>query len=462
MFSSLRFRLPALFLAAIVVAALVTALTAVRLFQEQTRENSLRELRRQAAGLADLYADQALSSAGEGRRAPRFAAARLERATGATLFYAGLELFPGDRSGLRALDVSEVPDRDALAEGRPQTFEFMPPGQDRTYLAAAHPLEIGGQTFGALVVAKPRAEVREEWLTLVGRLGLAFLAGLAVAAALVWYLSRRLTAPVFALMRATDEIAKGRYDVALPPARSRNEIGRLTERFRQMTERLAEAEEMERNFLMSVSHELRTPLTAIRGHADALSEGLVDDPEAREASLEVIRCESERLTRLVGDLLDLAKLDAHRFTLSQDEVELRRLLDRAYVARTEEARQRGIEYERRFAADPVLQTDGDRVLQIVTNLLDNAFVWTPDGGRIELGLTAENGTVAVTVADSGPGVAPTDRDRIFRPFFSGDESQGTGLGLAIARELAHALGGDLELRSAPGRGSRFELRLPAR
>jgi signal transduction histidine kinase len=176
----------------------------------------------------------------------------------------------------------------------------------------------------------------------------------------------------------------------------------------------------------------------------------------------VIRCESERLTRLVGDLLDLAKLDAHRFTLSQDEVELRRLLDRAYVARTEEARQRGIEYERRFAADPVLQTDGDRVLQIVTNLLDNAFVWTPDGGRIELGLTAENGTVAVTVADSGPGVAPTDRDRIFRPFFSGDESQGTGLGLAIARELAHALGGDLELRSAPGRGSRFELRLPAR
>ena len=459
---SLRFKLPALFLAGIVVAALVTALLAVRLFQEKTRDDTLADLRRQAAGLADLYADSALGSAGEGRRAPRFAAARLERATGTTLFYAGLELFPGDRSGLRSLPADSVPDREALAEGRPQTFELRPPGEERTYLAAAHPLEIGGQTFGALVVAKPRAELREEWLTLVGRLGLAFLAGLAVAGALVWYFSRRLTAPVLALTRATDQIAQGRYDVELPPARERDEIGRLTARFRQMTQRLAAAEETERNFLMSVSHELRTPLTAIRGHADALSEGLVEDAEAHEASLDVIRCESERLTRLVGDLLDLAKLDAHRFTLSHDEVELRRLLNRAFQARSEEAKQRGIVYEQEFEADPIVHTDGDRVLQIITNLLDNAFAWTPDGGRIELGLAAENGTIAVSVADSGPGIPAGDRERVFRPFFSGNGAQGTGLGLAIARELAHALGGELGLESQVGRGTRFELRLPAR
>jgi two-component system OmpR family sensor kinase len=459
--SSLRFRLPAFFLAGIVVAALVTALLAVRLFQEETREDTLRDLRRQAAALAALYADSALQPSRNRRRAPTFAARRLERATGTKIYYAGLELFPGERSGLRSLDVGLVPNWGAVEDGRPQTFELVPPGDDRTFLAVAHPLEIGDQTFGALVVSKPRAELREEWLVLVGRLGLAFLAGLAVAGALVWYLSRRITAPVLALTRATDRIAHGRYDVKLPPPRGRDEIGRLTQRFREMTHRLAEAEERERNFLMSVSHELRTPLTAIRGHADALSEGLVDDPEAREASLEVIRYESERLTRLVGDLLDLAKLDAHRFTLAEDEVELRRLLERAYAARSEEAKQRGIAYERRFAADPVLHTDGDRVLQIVTNLLDNAFVWTPDGGRIELGLAAENGTVAVTVSDTGPGVSPQDRERIFRPFFSRDGSQGTGLGLAIARELAHALGGELAVDSEEGRGSRFELRLPA-
>ncbi len=460
--SSLRFRLPALFLAAIVVAGSVTALVAVRLFQEQAREETLGELRRQAAGLADLYADQALQSAGEGRQAPEFAAARLERATGTTLYYAGVPLFPGQDAGLRPLAVAEVPDREALAEGRPQTFEFMPPGDQRTYLAAAHPLRIGEQTFGALVAAKPQAELRERWLVLFRRAGLAFLVGLALAAVLVWYFSRRLTAPVLALTRATDKIARGRYDVDLPPARERSEIGRLTKRFQQMTERLAEAEELERNFLMSVSHELRTPLTAIRGHAEVLSEGLADDPEARQASVDVIRAESDRLARLVGDLLDLAKLDAHRFTLAQEEVELCRLVEHAYHARREEARRRGIEYERSLEADPVVHTDGDRVLQIVTNLIDNAFAWTPDGGRIAVALAAEDGTVSVSVSDTGPGVPAHDRERIFRPFVTGDGSSGTGLGLAIARELAHALGGEIDLDSEPGYGSRFELRLPAR
>ena len=459
---SLRFRLPVLFLVAIVVASAVAAVIAVGLFQNVARQDSLRELRRQASGLADLYANQALAASEEGRRAPRFAAARLERATGTRLYYAGLNPFPGDDSGLRTLELSVLPDQEAFRAGEPQTFEFRPPGQDRVYLAAAHPLNIGEQTFGALVAAKPRAELQERWQPLVERLALALLAGLFVAAGLGWYLSRRLTAPVVALTRATDEVARGRYDVVLPRTRKRDEIGRLTERFRDMTRRLAEAEERERNFLMSVSHELRTPLTAIRGHVDALAEGLVEDAESREASLDVIRTEGDRLARLVGDLLDLARLDAHRFPLAQDEVELCRVVESAFQARTEEAKRRSIEYEQWFGADPVLHTDGDRVLQIVTNLIDNAFRWTPDGGRISVELEAANGTISVAVADSGPGVRPEDRERIFRPFYTGQGSQGTGLGLAIARELAHALGGDLRLDSANGRGSRFELTLPAR
>jgi signal transduction histidine kinase len=101
------------------------------------------------------------------------------------------------------------------------------------------------------------------------------------------------------------------------------------------------------------------------------------------------------------------------------------------------------------------------VLQIITNLLSNAFRWTPDGGRIELALGAENGAVAVAVDDTGPGIAPEDRERVFRAFWSRGNHSGTGLGLAIARELAEALGGRLELESEPGRGSRFELVLPA-
>jgi signal transduction histidine kinase len=188
---------------------------------------------------------------------------------------------------------------------------------------------------------------------------------------------------------------------------------------------------------------------------------VVEDPELRAASLDVIAAETGRLERLVGDVLDLAKLDAHRFTVLREEVDMRRLLDRAYANFTEEARRRSIDYRQEIAGEAVILSDGDRVLQIISNLLANAFRWTPDGGRIALELAAENGTVAVAVSDSGPGVSLAERERIFRPFYSRDGG-GTGLGLAIANELAGALGGRIRLVSEPGQGSRFELVLPAR
>ena len=455
---SLRFRIPAIFLFGVLVAGAVTALFAIRLFQDDARNKTLAELKQQAAGLASLYQEQAIRSVDEAKQAPGFAAPILEDATGSRIYYAGIEIFPGGKSGLRPLD-RNVLDWTMLKAGKVETFEFEPPGTDRIFLAAAHPITVGGETFGALVVAKPRAELRSRWLVLVGRMGLAFLAGLLVAAGLVWYLSRRLTKPVLALSRVADQVAAGKYDAEVPPAKSSDEIGQLTDRFREMTEKLAESQRRERNFLMVVSHELRTPVTAIRGHVDALREGLADDAEAREESLAVIRAETDRLARLVRDVLDLARMEADQFTLEEDEVEVRRLLEQAYQNFAEEARRRGIDYECSLAANPVLSTDGDRVLQVVSNLLDNAFAWTPDGGRIALELAAENGTIAVSVSDSGPGIDAAERERIFRPFWS-RAGDGTGLGLPIARELAHALGGELGLESEVGSGSRFELRLP--
>jgi signal transduction histidine kinase len=160
-------------------------------------------------------------------------------------------------------------------------------------------------------------------------------------------------------------------------------------------------------------------------------------------------------------VLDLAKLDAHRFTVLHEEVDMEQLCERAYTAFGEVARQRAIGYRRELRAHPVIVTDGDRVLQIISNLLSNAFRWTPEGGHVKLELSAENGFVSVVVADTGPGIGVEERERIFRPFWSRDGS-GTGLGLAIASELAYALGGRIEVSSAPGLGSRFELVLPAR
>jgi two-component system, OmpR family, sensor kinase len=458
MLKSLRFRLPALFLAAIALAGLVTSLIALTLFQDYTRNESLKELRREARGLAQLYAESAVRAVDEEKAAPAFAAAKLEAATGDRLFYVGESLSPGEDTGLRRLRLADL--GVDLAGNRIVTFEFEPPGEDRPFLAAAHPIRPGGATvFGYLIVAKPKAELRATWVTLLSRLAVAFLVALVVVGGLALYLSRRITNPVLALSEAADRVAEGRYDVEVPRVPGGGEIGHLADRFRQMTARLAESEELERNFLMSVSHELRTPLTAIRGHVAALREGVVTDPEAAEESLEIVAEEAERLGRLVNDVLDLAKLDAHRFTVLTEEVDMGRLLDRAYSTFADEARRRGIEYTQDADAAPVIVSDGDRVLQIISNLLSNAFRWTPDGGRIGLELSRQNGTVTVDVADTGPGIGQEERERIFRPFWSTD-GRGTGLGLPIARELAVALGGRIELQSAPGRGSRFRLVLP--
>ena len=137
-----------------------------------------------------------------------------------------------------------------------------------------------------------------------------------------------------------------------------------------------------------------------------------------------------------------------------------RVLDEAYAAFGEEARRRTIDYRCDVRSRPVIVSDGDRVLQIISNLLTNAFRWTPDGGRVDLTLAADNGTVRVDVADTGPGIDPGDKERIFRAFYSHDGG-GTGLGLTIANELAAALGGRIELDAKPGGGSRFALVLPA-
>jgi signal transduction histidine kinase len=310
------------------------------------------------------------------------------------------------------------------------------------------------------VIAKPKTELQRQWLPLLERLALAFLGGAAIAGVLALYLSRRITAPVLALSDATDEIAAGRYDVVVPTTGG-GEIGHLAERFNEMAAKLAESEERERHFLMSVSHELRTPLTGIRGHVDALRDGLVDDPDLVQASLDVVAAEAVRLERLVGDVLDLAKLRAHRFTVLTEEVDMRRLVEQAYTSFGEEARRREIDFRLvENGPPPTIMTDGDRVLQVISNLLANAFRWTPDGGGVELGIATTRETVQVDVIDSGPGIGAEERDRIFRPFVSADASGGTGLGLPIARELARALGGRIELETTVGRGSRFGLVLP--
>src|SRR6266550_716196 len=235
MFSSLRFRLPALFLLGIGVSGLIATAIALALFQNYAREQLLTKLRREANGLTQLYEKQAIAANDTGAKTLRFAPAQLERATGDKIFYVGANVFPDQVSGLRQLPQNTVDWR----SGQKRTFEFRPPGFKRTYLAVLQPMRLAPRSspFGALVVATPKTEITSRLAPLGERLGLAFLGSIVVAGLLAWYLSRRITGPVLALSGAADEISRGHYEVAVPEVPGGGEIGHLADRFREMATR---------------------------------------------------------------------------------------------------------------------------------------------------------------------------------------------------------------------------------
>src|SRR5436305_9095924 len=338
---SLRVRLPLIFLAGIVLAGLITTLIAVRLFRDFAHDQALAKLSREAHGIALLYAQAVPQSyaskstkKSRDRQAPtQYTAESLRLATGDKIYFIGPHrLFPGQKEPIKRLTRLVLPNSTFnWISGTSGTFEFTPPGEHVRYYAVANPINFrgSGTTIGAIVVATKKTDVSHRVYSLIDRLAIAGILGLLIAGVLGWYLSRRIVRPVLQLSDAADAISRGDYAVAVP-TKAPGELGHLSERFGEMAARLAEVEEMERNFLMSVSHELRTPLTAIRGHVSALLEGVVVDPDERTLSLETVEHEAQRLDRLVGDILDLAKLDTNRFTVTTEEVDMGVLVDQAY------------------------------------------------------------------------------------------------------------------------------------
>lgn len=219
-------------------------------------------------------------------------------------------------------------------------------------------------------------------------------------------------------------------------------------------------------FLAHVSHDLRRPLTAIVGYADLLRRNPSLDLEGHD-QCELIQSQGWHLSHLIDDLLDTAAIRAGEVQIKPAPLGLPALLEDVSGIARADAGAKGLAFVPRFAADlpEVIETDGQRLRQVLLNLLDNAIKYT-DQGRILLHArvddrSGEGIVLGFAVEDTGPGIAEEDRERIFAPFEQCDPDQpGAGLGLAICRELTRLLGGRLSLDSAPGRGSRFELSLP--
>jgi two-component system sensor histidine kinase BaeS len=431
---SLRTRAFAAIAVAVLASVGVTLILAVVLVRRSVQHEALKALARQATLVATQQ--PALPAGRQPANLGVFFKTQQERLAILPLAQAAILLPPAGSAELRA--------------GRPAQGSVEVGGSRYLYAARRD----GQRAIVLLRAAKLEAS---DWRPFAIAFAIAATVGAAIAGIVAFLLSGAVARPIRRVALASRALAAGERPGPLPVT-GPDELASLGKAFNQMADDLAQARAAERSFLLSVSHELKTPLALIRGHGEALLDGVIAVPKAAG----IVVAEAKRLERLVRDLLDLARLNQHTFTVSPRPVDLAQLVSEAYGRHEAEARRLGVSLVLDTPAPAPAIADPDRILQVLSNLIENALRSTPAAGVITV--RAAPGELAV--ADTGPGLAPEDLPRAFERFFlynrhPANRAVGTGLGLAIVKELTEAMDGTIIVHAAPGQGTRFVIRVPA-
>ena len=287
-------------------------------------------------------------------------------------------------------------------------------------------------------------------------------AALVLSILLSFVIARWIARPLDRMAQAARAVAAGDTHRDLKTS-GPQEVESLAIAFNEMIQQVDSSQKAQRDFVANVSHELRTPLTSIQGFAQAILDGTADDTASQQHAAQVIYDESDRLKRLVEELLDLARIDAGQIDFKRERVELKAIISNVIERLSLRTREAEIEIQAQLPPLPPLVGDGDRLAQVFTNLLDNAISHSPTGGRIRILGEVSQGWLTIHVEDTGSGIPPDELSRIFERFYQMDKarsSRGAGLGLAISREIVRNHQGELKATSEIGRGSRFSVRLP--
>jgi heavy metal sensor kinase len=358
---------------------------------------------------------------------------------------------PADRQAVEVALAGRTATRGVDFNGEPFRVRVVPITQD-------------GAIAGALEVGRAADDAADTLGSLLLILGVAYPVTLALASLGGVFLASRALAPIDKLTRLANRISaedlSQRLDLRLPD----DEIGRLARTFDDMIARLDDAFRRQRQFTADASHELRTPLTAVKGQVEVALNRPREADTYREV-LQNVNEEVDRLIRLVGSLLTLARADAGQIPFSPETVDVGDLVSAAVEQVRPAAQQRNVELVLAPGPPVTLRADEDLLLQLLLNLLDNAVKYTPSGGRVSAGWTADGARVELWVRDTGAGIAPEHLPHIFDRFYRADKARsraegGVGLGLSICRWIAEAHGGSISVESAPGQGSTFTARLP--
>jgi len=429
--NSLRTREFAAIALAVVAAVGVTLVLAAVLVRSSARSAALDSLAREAA----LTAEQQ-------RSAP----------TGLTSLGAFYETQQQQLSILsipQAALLLPAPAGAALRAGKPARGSVTVGGKD--YLFASHPA--GSK---AVVLLRSTKLESSDLHPFTVAFAIAAAVGAAIAAIAAFLLARAVSRPIERVSDASLALAAGERPGPLPVTGS-TEVANLATSFNKLAEDLDRARDAERTFLLSVSHELKTPLAAIRGHGEALLDGVMTVQKAAG----VVVAESKRLERLVRDLLDLARLNQRSFSVHPREVDLNAVVAQAVSRHEPESTRVGVALLGETNGRSPAVADPDRALQVLSNLIENALRSTPAGGSVTV--AARPGELVVS--DTGPGIAAEELPHAFERFFlysryASNRAVGTGLGLAIVKELTEAMNGTVAVESEPGRGTTFTVHLP--
>lgn len=318
-------------------------------------------------------------------------------------------------------------------------------------VAVGVPSLSGGQVTGAVILFSPLSELegvlaqgrRVVWLSGAVLLVMAFI--------VVYFVSYRLTRPLIRVTKASEVMAGGGEVADLVESGS-DEIGRLVRSFNDMKNKLQRMENMRRDLIAAISHELRTPLTAIRGFVQGIQDDVIP-PRERSRCLDLVLQETNRLTDMTNDLLEMARLEASGVILHKNEIDLCLLVKEVAELFLIQSNCKDITLEvHGCEIKAPVRVDSDRFRQVIGNLLSNAIKFTPAGGRVGIGVSGGEHTVTVKVWDTGPGIPSRELPLVFEKFYRAEKSRdaatgGTGLGLSIAKSIVELHGGRISLDS---------------
>ncbi len=392
-----------------------------------------------------------------------------------TLGDAAIRLSSELNTHIRVLDAQGIVQADSAGLERGRDLSSLPAiaaalrGQEQAQIQGslmyvATPLRQGDGIAGVVYLGQPMRDVSAVLADLRLRLLISAAISLALSALVGLVLARAIARPVRELTRAANQLAGGNFDFPLN-VRSNDELGELARAFRSMSSDMKQMLQARTDLVTNVSHELRTPLTAVKGLVETLRDGAVDDLDVREKFLASIEDETDRLIRLVNDLLTLSRVDAQALGLRRERFDLSSLARSCADKLAARAAAQNVSI---VVNGPPIQVhaDPDRIRQVIINLLDNAIRFSPPGQAITLSITPTPEHACVSVQDHGPGIPAAEQARVFERFYRADKSRahaadgGAGLGLSIAQALVQAHGGRITLESREKCGTTVQFTLP--